>query len=94
MRAGLYGGVVDRHRAGGRSYKHRYVALGFRLTTLHKAACTLLLADAGLGIWGILVGGGMDSPFLLYALLPVLPAALLMSRRLSVPLAVVPTKTT
>ena len=68
--------------------------MGLRATALHKAAYALLLADAELGIWGILVGGGADSPFFLYALLPVLPAAPLMSPRLSVPLAMLPTKTT
>jgi hypothetical protein len=67
--ARAYGGVVDRHPDGGYPYKHRYVALGLRATTLHKTAYALLLADAGLGIWGILVGGEVDNPFFLYALL-------------------------
>ena len=67
------------------------VFIGPRLLTLPwKSAQAFMAADAGIGAAGILISGGIDSPFLLYALLPVLTSALLMDRSFALGLALVP----
>ena len=66
------------------------VALGLRLTLLQRVGPAILVTDLAIGVTGIAAGGGMDSPFLLYALLPVLTASLLMHQGLAVLLGLVP----
>ena len=66
------------------------VAIG-RTLVLHPGALhVLLVIDTVLSVAGILAGGGVDSPFLLYALLPPLSAALLLNRTFAAVLALVP----
>ena len=66
------------------------VAIGRTLVMHPNALHALLIVDTVLSVAGILVGGGVDSPFLLYALLPPLSAALLLHRTFAMVLAVVP----
>jgi signal transduction histidine kinase len=63
------------------------VAAGVRISSMRVAGPVLLGLDAGAGTAGILLGGGMDSPALFYALMPALTAGLLLHRRLAVVLA-------
>ena len=72
------------------AYSVLLVALGSRLATLRYGGYVVISLDMMLGVAGILVGGGMDSAFLLYALVPVLTAALLMNRAFTMALALVP----
>ena len=69
------------------------VALGVRLVMYPKATYVLLGVDSVLAVLGILEGGGIDSPFLLYALLPPLTAALLLNRMAAAVLASFPGST-
>lgn len=69
------------------------VALRVRLVTYPKLTYTLLGIDSVLAVLGILEGGGIDSPFLLYALLPPLTAALLLNRMAASVLASFPGST-
>lgn len=66
------------------------VGLGVRLVTLPSVTYVLLGADSVLAVLGILEGGGIDSPFLLYALLPPLTGALLLNRSAAFALAAFP----
>lgn len=66
------------------------IGLGTRLLPLRRTTIALLGVDSVLATTGILVGGGMDSPFLLYALLPILTAALLVNKLTAIGLALVP----
>ena len=69
------------------------VGLGSRLSRVPVVAYALLSADAALAVAGIFAGGGVDSPFLLYALLPVLTAALLLNLSFALFVAVLPALT-
>ena len=66
------------------------VALGGRLAARQTLGFAVLTVDMALAIAGVLVGGGIDSPFLFYALLPVVTSAILLNRALTVALAFVP----
>lgn len=66
------------------------VVLRTRLGTRRRITYPLLVVDSAIATSGILVSGGMDSPFLLYALLPPLTAALLLNRPVALALAFVP----
>jgi signal transduction histidine kinase len=66
------------------------VAAGVRLSGMRVAGPLLLGLDAGAGVAGILLGGGMDSPALFYSLMPALSAGLLLNLRLAVLLALAP----
>lgn len=66
------------------------VAIGVRLVTFPRVMYSLLVIDTVLSVVGILEGGGVDSPFLLYALLPTLSAALLMNLRFAAILGLIP----
>ena len=66
------------------------VALGGRLASPQAFGYVVLTMDMALAIAGVLVGGGIDSPFLFYALLPVLTSAILLNRAFTAVLAVMP----
>lgn len=66
------------------------VAIGRTLVVHPTALHVLLVVDTVLSTAGILAGGGVDSPFLMYALLPPLTAALLLHKRFAALLAAVP----
>ena len=66
------------------------VTFRVRLVTHPGLTYALLGIDSVLAVLGILEGGGIDSPFLLYALLPPLTAALLLNRMAAAALATFP----
>ncbi|MBF8268157.1 MAG: Signal transduction histidine kinase [Dehalococcoidia bacterium] len=72
------------------AYSVFMVVLRTRVGLHHRITYLLLVVDSAIATGGILVSGGMDSPFLLYALIPVLTAALLVNRFLALALAFVP----
>lgn len=69
------------------------LGLGTRLASLGRLAYGLMAVDMAIATAGILIGGGMDSPFLLYTLLPGLTSAMLLRRGFALALAVVPAVT-
>jgi hypothetical protein len=63
------------------------MAIGRTLVVHPNAMHWLLVVETVLSTAGILAGGGVDSPFLMYALLPPLTAALLLHNRFAALLA-------